>query len=300
VSGGRRSGLLHGAIAGLVGTASLHATTYLDMAVRGRPASQVPSDTVRRLAGAVGSGLADDGDEQAANRREGLGALLGFANGVGVGAVYGVLASRHDRSRSADPFLVAAATMIVSNLGAARLGVTDPRAWSLDDWLTDVVPHVVFGLATAATYAALRAPTAAAAGPDRPADPGAQGSWAPVASLRSTRDVVEDHLASAARGEVARDLERNYAPDVVLFTREGTYHGHDGARQLAARLTEELPGGRFTYRTVLVDGDVGFLQWTGESPGASVRDGVDTFVVRSGRIVAQTIHYTVGTSTDPS
>jgi hypothetical protein len=44
---------------------------------------------------------------------------------------------------------------------------------------------------------------------------------------------------------------------------------------------------------VLVDGNVAFLEWTAEGEGAGVRDGVDTFVVRDGKIVAQTIHYTV-------
>ena len=35
-----------GAVAGAMGTAALNAVTYLDMAVRGRPSSQVPAHTV--------------------------------------------------------------------------------------------------------------------------------------------------------------------------------------------------------------------------------------------------------------
>ncbi len=35
------------------------------------------------------------------------------------------------------------------------------------------------------------------------------------------------------------------------------------------------------------------LKWTGHSSAGSVRDGVDSYVIRDGRIVAQTIHYTL-------
>jgi predicted RNA-binding protein with PIN domain len=114
-----------------------------------------------------------------------------------------------------------------------------------------------------------------------------------ASSVRGAREVVEDHLELAKAGEVERDLERNYDPDVRIFIADGVHRGHDGARELAERLERELPSERFTYTTVLVEGDVGFLEWTGESESAEVRDGADSFVVRDGRIVAQTIHYTV-------
>ncbi len=58
-------------------------------------------------------------------------------------------------------------------------------------------------------------------------------------------------------------------------------------------LERELPGGSFEYVTRLVDGDVGFLEWTARSAHARVCDSADSYVVRDGRIVAQTIHYTV-------
>jgi len=38
----------------------------------------------------------------------------------------------------------------------AALGVTDPRTWPADSWVSDLVPHVAYGLATAAAYEALR------------------------------------------------------------------------------------------------------------------------------------------------
>ena len=110
---------------------------------------------------------------------------------------------------------------------------------------------------------------------------------------RSTRAVFEDHLERARRGDVDGDLQANYAPDVLLLSAYGIEHGHAGARRLADLLEEQLPGAQFDYTLELVERDVALLEWTATADGADVVDGVDSFVVRDGRIVAQTIHYTV-------
>ena len=75
-----------------------------------------------------------------------------------------------------------------------------------------------------------------------------------TSSVRSTREVLDDHLALAAAGDWRTDLDRNVADDIVVLT--------------------------------------GF-EWTADGPTARVRDGADSFVIRDGRIVVQTIHYTV-------
>ncbi|MFA5530567.1 MAG: nuclear transport factor 2 family protein [Thiohalomonadaceae bacterium] len=59
-------------------------------------------------------------------------------------------------------------------------------------------------------------------------------------------------------------------------------------------LSEQLPGGRWTYHTVMVEGELGFLEWSAEADnGARVEDGADSYLIRDGRIRAMTIHYTV-------
>ena len=110
---------------------------------------------------------------------------------------------------------------------------------------------------------------------------------------RPVKEVLEDHWALADAGNLEEDLARNYAQDVVFLTGFGTFQGHDGARTLFRRLHRLLPDARFTYRTRLIQGELGFLEWTGQGSGAVVRDGVDTYLVRHGRIAIQTIHYTV-------
>lgn len=36
-----------------------------------------------------------------------------------------------------------------------------------------------------------------------------------------------------------------------------------------------------------------FLEWSAMSPHAKVTDGADSYLIRNGRIIVQTIHYTV-------
>ncbi|MFY1702444.1 nuclear transport factor 2 family protein [Micromonospora sp. WMMA1923] len=110
---------------------------------------------------------------------------------------------------------------------------------------------------------------------------------------RSAEEVFREHLRLAAEHRFVEDIERNLAPDCVILERRGVFRGPGGARQLARWLAEELPGGRYTYQNLLVDGRFAFLEWTAQADGARVRDGADSFVIEDGWIVAQTIHYTV-------
>ena len=110
---------------------------------------------------------------------------------------------------------------------------------------------------------------------------------------RSPEEVFDDHLRMAAEHAFDEDIERNIAPDCVILERRGTFHGRDGARELARLLEEELPDAPYEYINRLVEGRFAFLEWTAEAAHTRVRDGADSFVIENGWIVAQTIHYTV-------
>src|SRR5437868_4585404 len=86
---------LRGLIAGAAGTVALDIATYADIAIRGRPSSSAPSRMVSRIANTLHLPLSSAGghdDKQVAQQREsGLGALLGYINGLGSGVGYGLL-----------------------------------------------------------------------------------------------------------------------------------------------------------------------------------------------------------------
>ena len=152
--------VLAGAVAGAVGTAALNVATYADMVARARPASEIPSEFVKKLAAEAGiEPLAGD-DDAAKNRRSGAGALLGYANGLGVGAAYGVLRPALRGVPLALAGLAAgAAAMALSDVPLVRGGLTDPKTWGTSGWLADAIPHALFGLALAVSFDALAAPS---------------------------------------------------------------------------------------------------------------------------------------------
>jgi hypothetical protein len=115
-----------------------------------------------------------------------------------------------------------------------------------------------------------------------------------MSTQRSAREVLDDHLRLAAEWNFKTDLARNFSEDVVLLTGYGVFRGIEGVREKVRLLAEQLPGGRWTYRTVMAEGELGFLEWSAEADnGARVEDGADSYLIRDGRIHAMTIHYTV-------
>jgi hypothetical protein len=139
--------LLRGAAAGAAGTTALNVVTYLDMALRGRPASSTPQRTVERLAETAHVSIPGEG-ERRASRVEGLGALTGLVAGVGVGGLFGLARAAGFRAGT----LVTTGTVLVSTNGPMTvLGVTDPRTWSRTDWISDLVPHLAYGLVVTTT-----------------------------------------------------------------------------------------------------------------------------------------------------
>ena len=149
-------GLLAGTAAGAAGTTALNAVTYLDMALRGRGTSSAPEDTVEALAGKAGVDIPGD-DDTRQNRVSGLGPLTGLAAGVGVGAALGLARAAGWKPPFALAGLVAAVSAMAGTDGPmAALGVADPRSWAATDWLTDLVPHLGYGLVTAAVAQNLR------------------------------------------------------------------------------------------------------------------------------------------------
>lgn len=148
--------VLVGVAAGAAGTVALDVATYADVAVRGRAESSVPATLVNNVAAAWGFGALTSDDQTAQHRRAGIGALLGYANGLGIGAVYGAL---RPALRGVPVFVAAvvagAVAMAVSDVPIARSGASDPRTWDAASWAADAIPHLCYGLALALSFDAL-------------------------------------------------------------------------------------------------------------------------------------------------
>lgn len=113
-----------------------------------------------------------------------------------------------------------------------------------------------------------------------------------AAIKRSTPEVLDDHLECRMGHDLEGDLARNYSPDVVMLTAAGERRGHDAVRYFHAILRDHVPGS-YEFPRKLVDGRFAFIEWRAREPGRSVEDGADSFVIEDGKIVMQTIHYTL-------
>lgn len=140
--------LVRGAIAGAAGTTALNAVTYLDMALRARPASDTPQRVVEKVAAGAGRPIPGAGEDKD-NRLSGLGALAGIATGVGIGAGAGLLRPvlRH-LPTVVGATILGGAAMAASDVPLTKFGITDPSTWSPVDWASDVIPHFVYGVVT--------------------------------------------------------------------------------------------------------------------------------------------------------
>jgi hypothetical protein len=149
------TGIGRGAAAGAAGTTALNAATYLDMALRGRPASTTPRESVERLADRIGVDVPGNAEERK-NRLAGLGPMLGVAAGIGAGAMLGLARGFGWRPRLVTSTVAATLIAFVAGNGPMTvLGVSNVTSWSPQEWVADVAPHAAYGLVAAAVLAAL-------------------------------------------------------------------------------------------------------------------------------------------------
>ena len=151
---------LKGLLAGAAGTLATDIATYADMALRGRSSSNAPSKMASIIATKLHLPLSPQGvgaeDQTAQNRESGLGALLGYINGLGSGVAYGLLRPQLDEvPLPLTGTLVGLAVMAQSDVPLVMLKVSDPRTWGVSGWLSDLIPHLIYGFVTVATHEAL-------------------------------------------------------------------------------------------------------------------------------------------------
>jgi ketosteroid isomerase-like protein len=104
----------------------------------------------------------------------------------------------------------------------------------------------------------------------------------------STSDVLDRHLKCFAEYDLEGVLA-DYASDAVLFVPTGPLKGPDAIRPLFEGLISEFakPGSSFRMQQRCVDGDHAYILWTAETADNSYEFATDTFVVRKGKIAAQ-------------
>src|SRR5947209_8929389 len=106
----------------------------------------------------------------------------------------------------------------------------------------------------------------------------------------STSDVLDRHLKSFAEYDVD-GVVADYSSDAVLFVPSGPLKGPDAIKPLFEALISEFakPGSSFTMQLRCVEGDHAYILWTAETADNWYEFATDTFVVRNGKIIAQSL-----------
>jgi ketosteroid isomerase-like protein len=110
----------------------------------------------------------------------------------------------------------------------------------------------------------------------------------------STQEVLEHHLQSFDSGDLEGILS-DYAPNAVMFTPNGVLRGAGAMRPLFGAMIAEFAklGATFTMKQQCVEGDYAYILWTAETADNVYELATDTFVVRDGKIIAQSFTGTI-------
>lgn len=110
--------------------------------------------------------------------------------------------------------------------------------------------------------------------------------------VRSTTEVIEDHLVKRLEGDTEADIKTNFSQDVLLLSNKGTFEGHNGIRQSARTLSDFVgKQARFIYTHTLIKGGYAYLEWEAARGKDIICRGADSFVVEEGKIVFQSVYY---------
>ena len=106
----------------------------------------------------------------------------------------------------------------------------------------------------------------------------------------STEDLVARHLAASAKGDV-EGIVADYSDDAVSISPGGVTHGKDELRKLFSAIFGGAAGSHppLVLQQQVYAGEIGYITWTQNAGTPAEVHGSDTFVVRNGKIVAQTV-----------
>jgi ketosteroid isomerase-like protein len=110
-----------------------------------------------------------------------------------------------------------------------------------------------------------------------------------MSNSEQTRQVLEHHMTAVDAGDIDGILS-DYAEDAVLLTSKGARRSHGQIREVFEWLLANVftPGSTFTMVQQLVEGEIAYIVWSAESERYRIPLATDTYVIRDGKIVAQT------------
>ncbi|MBF8269237.1 MAG: hypothetical protein HW386_946 [Gammaproteobacteria bacterium] len=101
--------------------------------------------------------------------------------------------------------------------------------------------------------------------------------------------IVEHHMASGNSRNID-EIMTDYADDAILIAPDGAVHkGKQAILASFQQLMTQDPSSIITPTRKIYEGDVGYIVWTINAGQPNVVNGSDTFIIRDGKIVVQTV-----------
>lgn len=108
--------------------------------------------------------------------------------------------------------------------------------------------------------------------------------------MSTAEDVLDHHLAAFGAQDIENTIA-DYADDAVLITQGETYRGREELSTLFEGLFAEFSQSDVTFslEEKTVEDEYAYIVWQAETPDNDYEFATDTFVIREGNIVAQTL-----------
>ena len=106
--------------------------------------------------------------------------------------------------------------------------------------------------------------------------------------MLTTSDVLDQHLKCFSENDLD-GVVADYSSDAVLFIPDRPLKGPEAIKPFFQAFFAEFakPGASFSMRQRYVEGEYAYILWSAETADNSYEAATDTFVVRDGKIVAQ-------------
>ncbi len=106
---------------------------------------------------------------------------------------------------------------------------------------------------------------------------------------RETTEILDRQNLYFVKGDVD-ELMKDFSEQAMLFTPDGVLEGIDSIKKFYTDVTTNVlpPGSDFKISRQEVRGHTAYIVWSAESKNYRFPLGTDTFVMKDGKIIAQT------------
>ncbi|MGF1473060.1 MAG: nuclear transport factor 2 family protein [Rubrobacteraceae bacterium] len=115
---------------------------------------------------------------------------------------------------------------------------------------------------------------------------------------KQTGQTLQSHLRAFGQGDVDAMMD-DYSEDVAFIKPDGVLRGKSELRAFTEEVVAGFPpGSAFELSQQIVEGEIAYIVWSGESEALKIPFAAETLIVRGGKIVAQTFAAQMELKTD--